>query len=146
MPCYPEVVNWRQSPRNTGSSERRHVRSSGRQDVIAQRNQAVRQRHCLGLGGNGYGNWLRSLHKNRVRLEFSPSSASGYANLPPKHFSTRCESELREALRVAPVQNARNRQPRSNPPTPTFAEPGATSCSRCLICTDPMSCSPTSAV
>jgi hypothetical protein len=48
----------------------------------------------------GYGNWLRWLDKNRARLEFSPSSASGYlrlARLPPQHFQRVANLSLREA-------------------------------------------------
>jgi len=77
----------------------------------------------------GYGNWVRWLHKNRSKLEFSPSSASGYlrlANLPPQHFQRVANLSLREALRVAAVLNADDRRPRSQTPTPTLAEPGAT--------------------
>jgi hypothetical protein len=77
----------------------------------------------------GYGNWLRWLHSNRARLEFSPSSASGYlrlANLPSKDFQRVANLSLREALRVAAVLNASNRRPRSVTPVPTLGEPGAT--------------------
>jgi hypothetical protein len=77
----------------------------------------------------GYGNWCRWLHKNRSRLEFSPSSASGYlrlANLPSKDFQRVANLSLREALRVAAVLNAGNRRPRSVTPSPTLGEPGAT--------------------
>lgn len=68
----------------------------------------------------GCGNWCRWLHNNRDRLEFSPSSASGYlrlANLPSKDFQRVANLSLREALRVAAVLHAGNRRPRSLTPS-----------------------------